>query len=178
MGEIDIVIFFNRLWQGTFIDKLTTIVSSYYFLAVVVALSVIAIVFFDKNKKKILTALAASLALYYILAELLLKNIFIRQRPYLAFPSQLIPLGSTITNSSFPSGHATFAVALALPLVYYYRKSWPFALFFVLLVCFARLHNAMHYPSDLIAGLIVGAICGIAGIYISDRLTKKAVHSK
>lgn len=177
MREIDIVIFFNRLWQGTFVDKLTTIVSSYYFLAGLVALSVIAIVFFDKDRKKILTALAASLAFYYILGEWLLKHIFIRQRPFAAFPSQIIPLGSVLTNSSFPSGHATFAVALALPLVYHYKKSWPFALFFVLLVCFARLHNGMHYPSDLIAGLAVGAVCGIAGVYISDRLTKKAIRS-
>ena len=62
----------------------------------------------------------------------------------------------------FPSCHAanTFAV-VSLMSLFFYR--WRFTLFIImwaLLNCYSRLYLGVHYPGDLIAGILVGSICG------------------
>ncbi len=62
----------------------------------------------------------------------------------------------------FPSCHAanTFAVVCLMSLFFY---RWRFTLFIImwaLLNCYSRLYLGVHYPGDLIAGILVGSICG------------------
>jgi undecaprenyl-diphosphatase len=64
-------------------------------------------------------------------------------------------------GSSFPSGHTAFFFALST-IIYFYNKKIG-ALFFLssILIVLARVFSGIHWPSDILAGLIVGIISGL-----------------
>jgi undecaprenyl-diphosphatase len=90
----------------------------------------------------------------------LLKRTIVRGRP--AGTCQLEPTVREPDRFSFPSGHATASMAVALA----YAAAFPaFAVPLVLLamlVGFSRIRLGVHYPSDVLAGqLIAGATAAV-----------------
>lgn len=69
---------------------------------------------------------------------------------------------------SFPSGHtaASFTAVMALYLAGE-KKLWKIALVLAVLIAFSRLYLYVHYPTDVLGGIITGAIAG----YIGYKLT-------
>ena len=101
----------------------------------------------------------------------LTKIVLARPRPEL-FPD--VDYWQT-ASPSFPSGHATGSAAFALTLFFAVRRlapRWQIAcglvgLAFALLVSASRLYLQVHYPSDILAGLALGAgwVLGVNNIY-------------
>jgi membrane-associated phospholipid phosphatase len=61
---------------------------------------------------------------------------------------------------SFPSGHLRETAALSLLLAGFWRASWPYALAYVLIMAFSRVHLGAHYPSDVLGGALIGLGAG------------------
>ena len=113
--------------------------------------------------------LASSLSL--TITEYVLKNIFARGRP----PDTLgvIQIGSKLSDYSFPSGHATFAWALAIVLANKEpRGKWIFygLAFFI---SASRIYLGKHYPADIVAGSIVGIVIGLCSLWLERMLVKR-----
>lgn len=74
---------------------------------------------------------------------------------------------------SFPSGHTTSAFAAMFPLFLTQNKkaSWT-ALLAALLMGASRNYVMVHYPSDVLAGIIVGLIAGLLGYFVVNYLFK------
>src|SRR5512133_16123 len=95
-----------------------------------------------------------------ILLNNFLKLFFDRQRP------SIFEWGTHAASSSFPSGHAMSATVVygtvAYLLARLQKHGWvraitlTFAVILVALICLTRLYLGVHYPSDLIGGIIVG----------------------
>lgn len=62
---------------------------------------------------------------------------------------------------SFPSGHCMTLTVLSVLLSWHHPAAIPFLLCAVVLLCWARMADAYHYPSDLIAGIGIGLAVGV-----------------
>lgn len=158
-------------WMDSFWKAVTFLGNSGWFW---IAVSLLLIV--PKKTRKIgITALAA-LILGALMTNVALKNLVQRVRPFDAVQG-LIPLVKRPLDSSFPSGHACASFAAALV---YYRmlpKIWGIgALVLAALIAFSRLYVGVHYPSDVLAGLIVGVLAAWAAMRLTEYIWKNRPH--
>ncbi|MCS6936190.1 MAG: phosphatase PAP2 family protein [Candidatus Bipolaricaulota bacterium] len=101
----------------------------------------------------------------------LLKAIFKRERPLYVAP--LYDLRYRFLDSySFPSGHATTSFGIAYVLGHFYPEWWVYlgAYGAASLIAVSRIHVAEHYPSDVIAGALLGTLSASFLIPIFERI--------
>lgn len=116
--------------------------------------------------------IAASLATSSIIT-IGLKYAVNRPRPFVTYPD--IEQRDTHAGPySFPSGHTSSAFALATSLTFSYPK-WYVAVpayLWAMTVGYSRMRLGVHFPTDVIAGAIIGTACGITCHYIGKKLTE------
>lgn len=168
--ELEIVKFLNRLGRGTAIDALTKFVSDIFLLAGGWTVLTILIFFFAENGRNAAATMTVAAGLHFLITEGFFKRILARyhykKRPYAAHPEDIEVIGSEQLSSAFPSSHVSANVAVLLVVSYFFPTLWPLAFAFGLIVAFARLHNGMHYPSDVVAGTVLGVAYGFGAIYL------------
>ncbi len=94
-----------------------------------------------------------------LVCNLLLKNLVARPRPFEVQPL-LDLLIAAPHDFSFPSGHTTASFAAATVLVRSGWKAAPVAVLVAVLIAFSRLYLNMHFPTDVLAGVITGVALG------------------
>lgn len=135
------------------------------------------ILMFFKKTKKIGLCTIISLLIGAIITNLLLKNLIIRQRPFEnIYKDWWIYVQRTIASgSSFPSGHVTAASAFITALCLNTKKRfWIIGVIFVFLMGCSRNYLMVHYPSDVVFGILVGLISGC----LSKKIVEKLQESK
>lgn len=100
----------------------------------------------------------ASLILAAILGEGILKNIIQRPRPFSQVPAVSILITKPMSYS-FPSGHTASSFAVAGIISNTLRKYKIYAILLATLIAFSRLYLFVHYPSDILAGILLGVMC-------------------
>lgn len=113
----------------------------------------------------------SALLLGLIFGNALIKNIVGRARPYdLVQDIQLVI--DQLNDYSFPSGHTmaafeTFMVIRCMPVRRYVKG---IAGVFAVGMALSRLYLYVHYPSDVIAGIVLGSLFGIMAVRIVDSI--------
>lgn len=113
---------------------------------------------------------AVALLLMLISVELVLKPLIARPRPFTLLP-ELVLLIPPSTSFSFPSGHTTSGFAAAFAILFSYKRAGRWAIALALLIAFSRLYLSVHYPTDLLGGMLLGVLCAYAARHICRRLT-------
>ena len=117
-------------------------------------------------------SLSFALILDLVCCNMILKPLVGRARPF-AVNTAVELLTAPPADASFPSGHtaASFAAVFAL------RASgsplWKPAAVLASVIAFSRLYLYVHWPTDVLGGIVVGAVVGTAGAWIAKRLRKK-----
>ncbi len=114
--------------------------------------------------------MAISMALCFIVINLTLKPLIGRERPFTYLDLRL--LISAPTDYSFPSGHSGILMAVAASLFYSKARYRQLAIVVALIVAFSRLYLYVHFPSDVIAGAMIGWVAGYGGHIIYLKLKK------
>ena len=107
--------------------------------------------------------MVAALIVDVLLCNIVLKNLVARTRPY-DVNTGVHLLVAKLHDYSFPSGHtaASFASVTALYLAGE-KKIWKFALVLACLIAISRLYLYVHYPTDVLGGILFGVISGYLG---------------
>ena len=90
-------------------------------------------------------------------------------RPYTDHPAVLV-LATRSADFSFPSDHAVMAGAVAVGLVFVSRRLAALAGVAALVMAFARVYIAAHYPADVAVGLVLGAVVAVAVYLAAHRV--------
>ncbi|MCR5375331.1 MAG: phosphatase PAP2 family protein [Lachnospiraceae bacterium] len=128
-------------------------------------------------KKTRRAAVCSAIALLgsLILNNMVLKPLVGRVRPYEVIEGLKL-IGKRATDPSFPSGHTAASIASAVALCRFLKKRYSIPLLaLALLIGFSRLYIGIHYPTDVLAGLLDGIALGIGGILIENVMYKKLV---
>ncbi len=99
-----------------------------------------------------------------------LKDLTHRTRPFDAHP-QIHPL-YVVHSSSLPAGHAATAFAGATLLSYVAPRAAPLFALLAVAIGFSRVYVGVHYPTDVLAGAVVGIAVGAAAV-LALRLARR-----
>ncbi|SDE21869.1 undecaprenyl-diphosphatase [Paenibacillus sp. UNCCL117] len=93
----------------------------------------------------------------------IIKKRYPRLRPYLVLPDTYT-YKNPLTDHSFPSGHTTAIFSVLVPLMAV--SGWAFGLLLPLAIAVgvSRIYLGLHYPSDCLAGCLIGTMTAAAAI--------------
>jgi undecaprenyl-diphosphatase len=167
--DLAIAHFINQLGHGV-IDPFTDLVCAVpLLLGLWVALVLLALRLDRSGGRLVAGTVLLAVALHFLISEGLLKHLVLaelpmRVRPYLAHPDLIEPVGHRFADSSFPSSHAASTAAIVTVFGYHYRRFAVLGALFATIMCFSRVHNGMHYPTDVLAGSILGVCYGLLAV--------------
>lgn len=121
-----------------------------------------------------LKQIATATTISFVTAAIVTEGIKLtvrRPRPYNGYPDDLIPVKTTL-GFSFPSGHTSLTFSVATSLSLSCPKWYVIApsMLWASSVAFSRLYLGVHYPSDVLTGMVVGVASGIFSHWLSKRL--------
>lgn len=106
------------------------------------------------------------------LSSNLIKDLVQRIRPCNVLPDVRLLVGCT-QSYSFPSSHAVNNFAGAVFLSHFYPKFRISFYIGAFLMAVSRVFVGVHYPSDVLAGIIIGITVGVVFVFIWDSINKK-----
>lgn len=122
--------------------------------------------------RKIGASCSVSLVYHLLICNITLKPLIARPRPFDFFEhfSADSLLISAPLDYSFPSGHtaACFAFSTA---VFMYNRKWGIVSFVLSAIMgYSRLYLSVHYPTDVLGGIVVGIVCGVLAVKTTNSL--------
>lgn len=162
--------------QCTFLDKAMPIVTLFGDGGVFWILVAVTLLFFAKYRK---TGFSMGMAL---ILGLLVCNIFLkpqvaRIRPYnfqlQEYGREITLLVKGLNDYSFPSGHTIASFEACTVLMLHDKRLGIPATVLAILIAFSRLYLYVHWPTDVLGGILVGAAAGWAGARLADALRRR-----
>lgn len=155
----NIILDFIQKFHFPFLDKIMPIITclgNFGFIWIVITVFTL----ISKRFRKLGFTLALTLILCTLIGNLWLKPFVARVRPFEAnhFTELLI---TAPKDFSFPSGHTMASFACTTVLMYFDKKAGIPALITAVLISFSRLYLYVHYPSDILGGIVIGVVIGI-----------------
>ena len=136
----------------------------------------IAMLFSRKHRASGIIMLA-SLTAVFLTGDVLLKHIVNRPRPFIVNTDIALLIKSPL-GSSFPSTHSAIAAAATTVLIAKNKVIGFIASVMTACIAFSRLYLYVHYPTDVFAGLMLGAFCASMILMLAKRigLERKILH--
>lgn len=172
--ELDILRFFSEL-HGTFFDKIVLFITHLGDVGIFwIALAIVFLCF--KKYRKCGAGVAVALIFSLIFCNLIFKNLIARVRPFNADPT----LDNLVNEDSFsfPSGHTSASFAAALSVLYYHKKEGIAAIVLAILIALSRIYVCVHYPTDVLGGVVFGALSAFLSVVVVKFVSEKVKEKK
>ena len=177
---IDLQLFYflnSFVGQSRFLDGAIVFFASY--LPYLLIAIFVALVFFSaaagREKLELLLVAGISGLVARFGATELIRFFYHRPRPFVALSGVHLPPGIMETSWSFPSGHSTFFFAMATA-IYLYNKKWGIGFFIAaIFITAGRVAAGVHYPSDIVGGVLIGVIVAYITFRIARRISTPRV---
>lgn len=164
--EFAILDYLQTLHQP-FLDKVMVFISSLGNAGIIWIVLALAFICVKKYRRFGVTMLLA-LLIGLIIGNGALKNIVARERP--CWINETVQLLIAVPKDySFPSGHtlASFGAATAL---FWNKKAWGAAAYIgAVLIAFSRMYLYVHFPTDILCGMLLGLCTGTAAWFIVKK---------
>lgn len=157
--ELNLCLFFNRACRrrlvGNFFASISRLGDGIFWYAVIGLLPII----YGQQALDAAIRMVVSGTLGIIVYKLL-KTTTARPRPFAASP-QIWRQTRPLDEYSFPSGHSLHSASFAIIATYHYPELGWILVPFATLVMLSRVVLGLHYPSDVVAGLVLGTLLGL-----------------
>lgn len=176
--ELKILDFIHRHFSCGFLDAVMPIITKFgdggiFWIAAALLFTI------PKKTRKTGISMGAALLIGFIIGNLILKNSFARIRPYdlnaAIKPDMLV---KTLSDFSFPSGHTLASFESATVLLIHDKRFGIPAVVLAVLIALSRLYLYVHYPTDVLAGAILGTFIGIFACKLTDLICKKIYEKR
>jgi undecaprenyl-diphosphatase len=132
------------------------------------------VLFIIKKYRKLGVGMAIAMALGLLVCNIILKPAVGRIRPYDFQETLGVTINLLIEKQhdfSFPSGHTIASFEACTVLLLGNKKFGIPAAILAILIAFSRMYLYVHYPTDVIASIILGTLFGVIGYLVSHKVT-------
>ena len=140
----------------TVIVKLTELVGSYGEIWLIAA----AVMLTNRKTRRCAYTMLISYLLVFGIGQLWLKNVIVRGRPC-NIDRAVKLLVERPTSWGFPSTHTGWAFAAATSVFLHHKKAGIAVLALAALIAFSRLYLFVHFPSDVLGGIVLGVLAAL-----------------
>lgn len=174
--EVSILLWIQENLRG-FMDEFWVFITSLADKGWFWILLAVIMLFFKKTRIVGVTALVA-LLFNHVMTNMLLKDLIGRPRPYMISP-EIVTLIEPLSSYSFPSGHTSSSFAAAF-IIYRMlpKKAGIPALVLAAMIGFSRMYVGVHYPTDVLGGIVVAFMCSVWAHYLVKRIVQKIGEKK
>lgn len=158
--------------QASWVTSVSEVVTRGGDTFLVFVAAIVTTAFLWSSSRTKMTALTPVFAVWLsVVSSAVFKDVFDRPRPGSAASV------FSVTTSSFPSGHATHSAALAISLVVCLKplkKRWASVLIVgAAAVGFTRLSLGVHWPSDVMGGWLLAAVCVAVPVLVNRGISAR-----
>ena len=136
-----------------------------------IAISVVLL--FTRKYRKVGLGMVFALSMGLLVCNIILKPGVARIRPYdfqmEYFTKEIALIAGGMHDFSFPSGHTIASFEACTVLMLGNRKFGIPATVLAILVAFSRLYLYLHYPTDVIASILLGTAFGFLGYALAQK---------
>lgn len=160
-------------WRTPMLNGLMTVYTGLGDAGLLFITAALILCLFRRTRRSGLTALGG-MGLGLLVTNLTIKPLVERPRPWVVMADFETLVRSGDMNS-FPSGHTCAAFAFAAALCCTLPEKWgrAAAVAAALLMGFSRLYVGVHFPSDVLAGALIGTLCGLLAAWLGKKVKKR-----
>ncbi len=158
------------------LDNVMVFSAKYLIFAIAIIFLVCLVLIARRKRWFTIVWVVATLVVSFILLKLA-ASFFIENRPFIDHAATVVKLIAHQADNSFPSDHATAAFAMAIGLLTFTRYKAVGTVLVVLaaLVAFSRVFVGVHYPGDVLGGLVI-ALIGTGIVWLIKRFIIRSDH--
>lgn len=174
--DINILNFISNHFHNSILDKIMpviTILGNNGMIWIILSLPLL----ISKKYRHVGFMAIGALLLSYLLGEGILKHLVQRSRPFVNLPAMDLLIAKPLSYS-FPSGHTASSFAAVGILWREFKRYRIYMVTLAALIAFSRMYLYVHYPTDILGGILLGLACSWIVFRVYETRVRKTLQDR